>query len=77
VLEAADRRRAQAMRIRAHPADARAGEPVDLLITDMVMPAMGGKETCEPHARANFPDIRIIFMSGYPSAPDELLPGTR
>jgi len=70
VLEAADG--AEAMRILLTPG----GEPVDLLITDMVMPAMGGKELAS-RTRANFPDIRIIFMSGYPSAPDELLPGTR
>lgn len=37
---------------------------VDLLISDVVMPTMDGP-TLVGHARQRFPDLRIIFMSGY------------
>lgn len=37
---------------------------IDLVVTDMVMPEMGGRELAEK-IRANHPDIRILFMSGY------------
>ncbi|MFC3713819.1 response regulator [Sphingoaurantiacus capsulatus] len=40
------------------------GEPVDLLISDVVMPTMDGP-TLVRHARERFPNLRIIFMSGY------------
>jgi PAS domain S-box-containing protein len=69
VLEAANG--AEAMRILLTPG----GKPVELLITDLVMPEMGGKELAR-RTRAIFPEIRIIFTSGYPIAPaEELLPG--
>ena len=42
---------------------------VDLLVTDMVMPEMGGREVAEAIARQQ-PDIRVIYMSGY--TPDEV-----
>ena len=38
--------------------------PVDLLISDVVMPSMDGP-TLVRHARARWPDLPIIFMSGY------------
>ncbi len=38
--------------------------PVDLLLTDVIMPGMNGKELHEQIARHN-PDIKVIFMSGY------------
>ncbi len=38
--------------------------PVDLLISDVVMPTMDGP-TLVGHARERWPDLRIIFMSGY------------
>lgn len=40
------------------------GQPVDLLISDVVMPMMDGP-TLVGHARARFPDLPILFMSGY------------
>lgn len=39
-------------------------EGVDLLISDVVMPTMDGP-TLVGHARERFPNLRIIFMSGY------------
>src|SRR5262245_15791652 len=37
---------------------------VHLLITDMVMPGMGGRELAQ-HLAVIMPDLRILFMSGY------------
>jgi PAS domain S-box-containing protein len=69
VLEAANG--AEAMRILLTPG----GKRVELLMTDIVMPEMGGKELAH-RTRAAFPDMPIILTSGYPIAPnDELLAG--
>jgi len=38
--------------------------PVDLLISDVVMPGMDGP-TLVAHARQGQPDLRVIFISGY------------
>jgi two-component system, cell cycle sensor histidine kinase and response regulator CckA len=38
--------------------------PVDLLITDVVMPRMKGSELADQVA-ASFPELRVLFMSGY------------
>lgn len=42
-----------------------ADPPVDLLITDMVMPNMNGAETAAL-VRAMVPGLPVLFMSGYP-----------
>ena len=38
--------------------------PIDLLITDVVMPKMGGKEVAE-RLQPLYPQMKIIYMSGY------------
>jgi CheY-like chemotaxis protein len=38
--------------------------PIHLVITDIVMPGMGGREAVR-RIRASRPDIRVIYMSGY------------
>jgi PAS domain S-box-containing protein len=37
---------------------------IDLLITDVVMPQMGGKALAE-HANIVYPDLKVLFISGY------------
>ncbi|MBN1290387.1 MAG: response regulator [Candidatus Latescibacteria bacterium] len=37
---------------------------IDLLITDVIMPIMGGKELFTKLS-VNFPDIKVLYMSGY------------
>ena len=59
VLKAANG--AEALRI----AESHAQEPIDLLLTDIVMPLMGGRELAD-HFKPLYPDAKIIYMSGYP-----------
>jgi PAS domain S-box-containing protein len=40
------------------------GQPIDLMITDVVMPRMGGRELSQALARIR-PELKTIFMSGY------------
>jgi two-component system cell cycle sensor histidine kinase/response regulator CckA len=44
-----------------------AAEPVDLVLTDVVMPHMSGSELVE-RLRAEYPVLKVIFMSGYTGA---------
>ena len=37
---------------------------IDLVLTDLVMPEMGGHELVE-RLRAHDPGLRVLFMSGY------------
>ncbi len=48
---------------------ARAAARIDLLLSDVVMPGMSGKEVAEALAPA-FPDMPVLFVSGY--AQDEI-----
>jgi len=61
VLEAANGE--EALRI----AQVRSEEPIALLVTDMVMPQMGGKTLAEQIAALS-PNVKVLFMSGYTDA---------
>jgi two-component system, cell cycle sensor histidine kinase and response regulator CckA len=47
------------------------GSSVDVVLTDVVMPAMGGAELART-LRALRPDLRVVFMSGYTQGTLEL-----
>jgi CheY-like chemotaxis protein len=57
VLEAASPR--DALRThQTHPA------PIDLLLTDVVMPEMNGRQLAD-HLKVARPEMKVLFMSGY------------
>jgi PAS domain S-box-containing protein len=47
---------------------AESGPAIGVLVTDMVMPEMGGRELALT-LRGSFPDIAVLLMSGYANAP--------
>ena len=51
----------------------RRGEPISLVVTDVMMPRMGGKVMAE-WLRTQHPDLKILFVSGY--ADDAFAPDT-
>jgi two-component system cell cycle sensor histidine kinase/response regulator CckA len=46
----------------------RAGQEIQLILTDIVMPEMGGAELAV-HLDRDYPSIPILFMSGYSENP--------
>lgn len=44
----------------------RSGEGIDVVVTDVVMPNMSGKQLVE-RLRLLKPDLKVIYMSGYES----------
>ncbi|HOC88666.1 MAG TPA: response regulator, partial [bacterium] len=47
-------------------ASERSKQPIDLLLTDVVMPQMGGAELAE-RLRSTNPGLKVLYMSGYAS----------
>ena len=43
------------------------GQPINLVITDVIMPLMGGDEMAKA-LKENYPDLKILFTSGYTDA---------
>jgi PAS domain S-box-containing protein len=51
-------------------------EPIDLLVTDVVMPGLTGRRLAE-RMRCTRPGLPVVFVSGYPTTGQELEPGMR
>jgi two-component system cell cycle sensor histidine kinase/response regulator CckA len=51
------------------------GQNIDLILTDVVMPDMGGLALAE-QLRSRWPDLKLVYMSGYAEG-DKLQPGNR
>jgi len=49
---------------RGHPNDGREGAILDLLLTDVIMPEMNGRELAG-RLKAVCPDLKCLYMSGY------------
>jgi len=51
--------------------------PIDLLVTDMVMPGIGGADLAS-RLSASLPELKVLFISGYPeyATGNHRLPGT-
>ena len=47
-----------------HLAQAHRGPPIRLVVTDVIMPQMGGKVMAE-WLKTTYPDLKILFTSGY------------
>jgi CheY-like chemotaxis protein len=58
VLEAADASEAIAL--------AEANDGIDMLVTDVVMPGMNGRELADTLS-ARRPELKVLFTSGYPA----------
>jgi len=67
VLEATDAAHAASLG-ESHP------DPIDLLITDVVMPGMSGPDLAR-RVRARRPALRVLCMSGYPESEERRLAG--
>lgn len=49
------------------------GDAFDVLLTDIVMPAMDGIELAK-QARRRFPDLKVVLMSGYEGVAEDAEP---
>ena len=47
-------------------------EKIDLLITDVIMPELGGIELWQK-LKEKYPEIKVLFISGYPKEKEEFL----
>lgn len=46
------------------------GDSIDMVLTDMLMPGMGGAELSR-HLRARRPGVKLLCVSGYPGTLDD------